>query len=121
MWPFRRKPPPIGGAPTGQLGGKSGRINEWPKCRGCWHRVPPGALHGRCRRATAEGQDRVPASHQDGAPCCPGWCRICGICWDQGHRTCNQCGRCVKECPGPCPECGECKDMCKGHKGDGED
>lgn len=123
MWPFRRKPLPLGGAPVGNLGGKSGRVNEWPRCRapGCWHRVPPGAVHGRCKRATAEGTDSVPPSHQSGAPCCPGWCKICGICWDLGHRNCNQCGRCVKGCPGPCGECGECKDLCKGHKRDGVD
>lgn len=120
MWPFRRKPPPLGGSAPGQLGGKSGRVNEWPKCRACWHRAPPGAIHSRCQRATAEGQDPIPESHQGGAPCCPGWCRICDICWDHNHVNCSQCGRCILECPGACAECGECLDLCPGHKGDGE-
>lgn len=112
---WRRKPPPIGGAPTGQLGGKSGRINDWPKCRQCWHRVPAATIHTACRRASVEASGPVPHTHLGGKPCCPGWCRVCGICWDRNHMICGNCGRCILECPGICNECGNCLDKCKGH------
>lgn len=110
---WSRKPAPIGGSPSS--GGKSGRVNEWPKCRACWHRVPPGAIHsrGNCQRATNEGNEGLPPTHRQ--PCCPGWCRVCGICWDRDHIECKQCSRCILECPGPCNDCGECLDRCPGH------
>lgn len=111
---FRKKTPPLGGEPSGQLGGKSGRVNDWPKCRQCWHRIPRGSIHLRCQRASADA-GVIPLTHNAGVPCCPGWCRVCGICWDRGHKTCNQCGRCILACPGACPECGECLDLCPGH------
>lgn len=124
MFLFRRRPKPVSyagliGPSGGKLGGQSGRINDWPRCaqRGCWHRVPPGAIHSRpdCQRATWEGTAAIPKTHQGGSACCPGWCRRCGICWDRGHKSCTQCGRCILSCPGLCAECGVCKDKCAGH------
>ena len=98
----RAKPALPRGPGGGQLGGRSGRVNEWRKCQrqGCWHRVPPGAIHAACMRAWALGP-ALPPTHQGGIPCCPG--------------VCDFCARCLDRCPGKCSRCGKCLDLCTGH------
>lgn len=101
--PLRRKAVPYRlGKP---LGGKSERANEWLRClaKGCWHRVPPGAIHALCQRAWSAGPP-LPVTHRKGNPCCPGRCGVCL--------------RCLDRCPGLCPTCNKCLDTCNGHDED---
>lgn len=101
------------GNPRG-TGGETGRINEWPKCRapGCWHRVPPGAVHPYCRRAWHYGSEAIPDTHPN--VCCPGACPRCLRCYDIGGPMPPG----VIPCPGRCDICGVCLDRCNGHDED---
>ena len=99
----------IRGNPHG-TGGRTGRINAWPRCRAprCWRRIHPGSVHRHCRRAWAYGVVRLPDSHP--SPCCPGECPWCRRCYDTVPPPPG-----VEACPGRCDECGLCLDRCNGH------
>ena len=125
-WPWQKKKSDVSigvgmtGPSGGTLGGKSGRVNDWPKCTTCYHRAPKGAIHALCGRAAHYLSVPVPSTHLGGSACCE-FCSVCNICLDRGHQTCSVCGRCVLECPGVCGECGNCRDKCKGHEKEGTD
>jgi hypothetical protein len=106
-------PTPTAGNPYG-TGGRSGRLNAWPRCRAprCWSRVPPGAVHQHCRRAWSYGSDPLPDTHP--GPCCPGACPHCLRCFDTGGPVPPG----VTVCPGRCETCGRCQDLCAGHDED---
>ena len=96
-------------ARTGDIGGRSGRPNPWPRClqEGCWHRVPPAAIHPTCQRA-GDYPALIAAVATHGPPCCPGECPKCWRCLDRPRR-------------GWCDRCQVCIDCCPGHGKDGED